>query len=129
MPVETILVVEDEALIALHITEILEKTGYRVAGPHFSGETVLEYLKTAPLPDLILMDIAPAGKLDGIEVAREIARNFLVPIIFVTAHSPNVIHERMRERVPDGVIVKPFLDDDLLTTIGKILGSPKNHYN
>jgi CheY-like chemotaxis protein len=129
MPVETILVVEDEGLIALHISEILEKAGYRVVGPHFSGETVLEYLETAPLPDLILMDIVLAGKLDGIEVAREIAQKFLVPIIFVTAHSPDKIHERMTEMVPDGVIVKPFLDDDLLATIGKILGSPKNHHN
>jgi len=121
---ETILVVEDEGLIALHLTEVLEKAGYRVTGPHYSGEMVLEYLETSPLPDLILMDIVLAGKLDGIETSRQIARKFLIPLIFITAYPSEKVHEQLKELAPDRVVVKPFLDDDLLKVIGNVLASP-----
>ena len=121
---ETILVVEDEGLIALHLTELLEKAGYRVTGPHYSGEMVLEYLETSPLPDLILMDIVLAGKLDGIETSRQIAKKFLIPLIFITACPSDNVHAQLRDLAPDGVVVKPFLDDDLLKVIGKVLASP-----
>jgi CheY-like chemotaxis protein len=119
---ETVLVVEDEGLIALHLTELLEKSGFRVTGPAYSGEMVLREIGKTPLPDLILMDIALAGKLDGIETARQIRQQFpALPLIFVTAYSPERTMERMREMAPDGVIVKPFLDSDLLAMIAKAL--------
>jgi CheY-like chemotaxis protein len=85
---------------------------------------VLEYLETSPLPDLILMDIVLAGKLDGIETSRQIARKFLIPLIFITAYPSEKVHEQLKELAPDGVVVKPFLDDDLLKVIGNVLASP-----
>ena len=117
---ETVLVVEDEGLIALHMTEMLEKAGYRVAGPAFSGEMVLRELGKSSLPDLILMDIALAGKLDGIETARQIRQQFpAIPLIFVTAYSPERTLDRMRDISPEGVLIKPFRDTDLLALVKK----------
>jgi len=49
---ETILIVEDEGLIVLHMTELLEKAGYRLVDPAFSVETALQALGKAPLPIL-----------------------------------------------------------------------------
>jgi two-component system, response regulator PdtaR len=119
---ETILVVEDEGLIALHMTEMLEKAGYRITGPAYSGEMALREFMNPPFPDLVLMDIALAGKLDGIETARQIRKQFpALPLIFVTAYSPERTVERMREFEPDGVIVKPFKDTDLLALMEKAL--------
>jgi CheY-like chemotaxis protein len=121
---ENILIVEDEGLIALHMTEMLEKAGYRVSGPASSGETVLRELQKSPLPDLILMDIALAGQLDGIETARQIRRQFpLIRLIFVTAYSPERTLDRMREIAPDGVIIKPFNDTDLLSLVKNAMQS------
>ena len=123
---ETILVVEDEGLIALHMTEVLEKEGYKVTGPAYSGEMVLRALETAPEPDLILMDIGLAGSLDGIETARQIRQRFSVPVIFVTAYTSDATLERMRGVAPDGVIVKPFLDGELLSLVGKAVDKHGN---
>jgi CheY-like chemotaxis protein len=119
---ESILVVEDEGLIALHMTEMLEKAGYRVTGPASSGEMVLSKFLIPPMPDLVLMDIALAGKLDGIETARQIRQQFpALRLIFVTAYSPERTLERLQDLEPDGIIVKPFEDTDLLSLMKKAL--------
>jgi len=117
---ETILVVEDDGLIALYLTELLEKTGYLV-GAASSGESALKVLEKSPVPDLILMDIGLAGSLDGIETLREIRKQFSMPVIFITAYTSPGILERIRDVGPDGYIVKPFLDKDLLDLVRKIL--------
>ncbi len=121
MTKKTILIVEDEGLITLHMTELLEKAGYRVIGQEYSGEMVLRVLEQSPLPDLILMDIGLAGSLDGIETARQIRQRFSIPLIFVTAYTSERMLERMREVAPDGVIVKPFVESDLLNLVGKTM--------
>jgi len=118
---ENILVVEDDGLIALHLTELLEKAGYRISGPAYSGEMVLRALEESSEPDLILMDIGLAGSLDGIETAREIRKRFSVPLIFLTAYTTERTLERMQEVEPDGYIIKPFQELDLLALIGKAL--------
>ncbi|MGB8309736.1 MAG: response regulator, partial [Methanoregula sp.] len=58
---ETILVVEDDGLIALNIIESLEKAGYRVVDSVESGEMALRALEKSPKPDLIIIDIGLAG--------------------------------------------------------------------
>jgi CheY-like chemotaxis protein len=119
---ETVLIVEDEGLIALHMTEMLEKAGYRVTGPAYSGEMVIREFMNPPVPDLVLMDIALAGNLDGIETARQIRQKFpAMPLIFVTAYTPDRTLDRMRDLAPDGVIIKPFEDTDLLALMEKAL--------
>ena len=121
---ETILIVEDEGLIALHLTELLENAGYRVASPACSGEMVLRDIASAPLPDLILMDIALAGSLDGIETARQIRRRFPIPVVFLTAYSnQNRIDEAM-EVSPFGYLTKPVMEEDLLGAIRRALDRP-----
>jgi CheY-like chemotaxis protein len=121
---ETILVVEDEGLIALHLTEILEKAGYRVLDPVYSGEMAIRALEKSPAPDLILMDIGLSGTLDGIETAQQIRQRLSVPLIFVTAYASESVLARMREVAPDGVIIKPFVDTELLDIVGKALSRP-----
>jgi CheY-like chemotaxis protein len=116
---ETILVVEDEGLIALHLMELLEKEGYKVTGMAYSGEMVLKSLEKSNKPDLILMDIGLAGSIDGIETARQIRQRYVIPLIFVTAYTSEGTLTRMQEVAPDGVIFKPFLDYDLLALVRK----------
>ena len=62
-----ILIVEDEAVIALGLKRILTKMGYDVIGITYSGEEALETARSTR-PDLILMDIMIPDKLDGISV-------------------------------------------------------------
>ncbi len=119
---KTILIVEDEGLIALHLTEILENAGYQVVDPVYSGEMALRALEKPPLPDLILMDVGLAGALDGIETARQVRQRYPVPLIFVTAYTSESMLARMLEVAPDAVLIKPFVDSELLALIGKAVG-------
>ena len=118
---ETILIVEDEGLIALHLTELLEKAGFHVSEPASSGEMVLRELGSSSLPDLILMDIALAGSLDGIETARQIRQRHDIPIIFLTAYSNQNRIDEAQEVSPFGYLRKPVMDDELLAAISSAL--------
>ncbi len=120
----TILIVEDDGLIALYLTELLEKAGYRVIGQAYSGEMVLRDLEKSPQPDLILMDIGLAGSLDGIETARQIGQRFSIPLIFLTAYTSESTLDRMKTVVSVGYIVKPFQDKDLLALVRKGVERP-----
>jgi CheY-like chemotaxis protein len=121
MPDESILVVEDDGLIALHMTEILTKAGYRVRDPLPSGEEAIEQLRTPPYPDLILMDIGLIGNLDGIETVRRIHGRLDIPVLFLTAYSDN---RRIAEAISlnaEGYILKPFGEKELLFSVQRAL--------
>jgi CheY-like chemotaxis protein len=121
----TILIVEDEGLIALHISEILAKGGYEAPDPLPSGEEALEYLRNSPLPDLILMDIGLAGEYNGIETARRIHEHSDIPVIFLTAYSdPDRIREAA-EVSPYGRLMKPFSEKDLIAAVETTLSLAK----
>lgn len=122
---ESILIVEDEGLIALHITELLEKTGYMVSNLS-SGEAVLRDIGISLRPDLILMDIALAGSLDGIETARLIRSKYDIPVIFLTAYSDPDRVERAKTIPASGYLIKPVMDDELYATITKVLNNRRS---
>jgi two-component system, response regulator PdtaR len=124
---ETIMIVEDEGLITLHLIALLKKTGYRVIDPIYSGEMALRVLERSPEPDLILMDIKLAGKLDGIETARKIRQHLPVPLIFVTGYASERMLESMQEVAADRIIFKPFIEEDLLAAVRESL--EKRIYN
>lgn len=121
MTLSSILIVEDEGLIALHLMEILTNAGYRVSEPVGSGEEALRHLEKSPLPDLILMDITLDGFLNGVETTKEIRKKYAMPVIFLSAHSDSLIMARAEEVSSDGYIVKPVMERDLLEQVKRAL--------
>jgi two-component system, response regulator PdtaR len=117
----SILVVEDDGLIALRSQELLTKSGYTVPDLFASGEEVLEYLEGAVLPDLILMDIGLSGTLNGIETARAVRKKYDIPVIFLSAYSNDQRIADARDVSPYGYIIKPFVEHQLLGTIQNAL--------
>jgi CheY-like chemotaxis protein len=117
----SVLVVEDEGLIALHIIELLTEEGFIVPDSFSSGEELIEYLKTSPLPQLILMDIGLTGKIDGIETARRVSERYSVPIIFLTADADQRKIQEIKEISPYGYLTKPIIRHELLTAIERAL--------
>lgn len=116
MSIPRILIVEDEAIIALGIQEDLEKLGYQVVGSAYDGEEALEMVQVQQ-PDLVLMDINLRGMLDGIETALLINKSRSTPVIFVTAMVDDETVQRAKPCEPYGYIIKPIRQDDLRTTI------------
>ena len=121
----TILIVEDEGLIALHISEILANAGYRVADLLPSGEDALEYLSKTPPPDLILMDIGLAGNMNGIETARRIREHSDIPVLFLTAYSDQIRIREAGEVSTFERIRKPFTEKDLISAVETALSADK----
>jgi PAS domain S-box-containing protein len=102
-----ILIVEDETIVALDIKKKLVKLGYNVTDIVSSGEEAIEKVGETP-PDLVLMDIALEGDMDGIEAAKRIRSRYDIPVIYLTAHSDKKTLDRAKVTEPLGYIVKPF---------------------
>lgn len=116
----SILIVEDEGLIALDLQRRLERLGYTVVMLAENMEEALEGVATFA-PDLVLMDIRIKGRHDGIETARRITREFDLPIIYVTAHGDAETIERAQLTEPSGYILKPFINVDFRAQIESVL--------
>jgi PAS domain S-box-containing protein len=108
----SILIVEDESIVALDIENSLSSSGYSIVGKTDRGEDAVKLAKELR-PDLVLMDIGLRGELDGIEAAIQIRRKYDLPIIFLTAFTTPTILERARKAEPFGYVVKPFDEREL----------------
>lgn len=111
-----ILIVEDEAVIALDLESRLRQSGYKVIARVNSGEKALEVVEQDP-PDLVLMDIVLKGPMDGIEAAGLIHSRWGIPVIFVTAYADQERLNRAKLAYPFGYLLKPFEDRDIKITI------------
>ena len=112
----SVLIVEDEAIVALDIARTLKEMGYRVGGISSSGgetERVLERER----PDIILMDIRIKGDIDGIELAGRIRTEYRIPVIFLTSFSDDETLERAKLAEPYGYLSKSSYFRDIRTTI------------
>lgn len=112
----TILLVEDESIIALAEARILEKFGYGVVHA-ISGERAVDLALSKPDIDLILMDINLGRGMDGPEAARRILRERHLPIIFLTSHAENDYVEKVRSITRYGYVIKNSGDFVLRTSI------------
>ena len=107
-----IMVVEDEAVIAIRLQERLTAMGYHVIAISYSGEEAMAQARRLR-PDLILMDIMIPGKMDGVAVAKSVKKELDIPVIFLTAFSEDKIIDSAKQAEPYGYIVKPFQDREL----------------
>lgn len=112
----SILVVEDEAIVAKDIQNSLKKLGYNVPSVENSGEDAIESAGQHR-PDLILMDIMLKGQISGIEAADQIKKRYEIPVIFLTAYADESTLSKAKVTEPYGYIIKPFKEIDLHTSI------------
>lgn len=111
-----ILIVEDELIIAKNTANKLTNLGYNVTKIVSSGKAALDEI-THQQPDLILMDIAIKGDLDGIETAAQIKSITDIPVIFLTAYANDQTLDRASQTGCYGYLIKPFREKELQATI------------
>jgi len=102
---KTILLVEDEVIIALLTSRQLAKYGYNIITAHSGKEAIELATKTEKL-DLILMDINLGMGIDGTEAAKQILSLRNIPIIFLTSHSEKEYVDRVRNITRYGYVLK-----------------------
>jgi len=115
-PRTSVLIVEDEGIIAQNLRELLIGFGYDVLGIASTSDQAMAYASER-CPDVVLMDIRIKGKLDGIATAELLTKQFAVPIVYLTAHADAATIERAKQTQPFGYLTKPVRPDELRSAI------------
>jgi PAS domain S-box-containing protein len=102
---KTILLVEDEALVALDERQQLETRGYAVVTAA-SGEEAIVAIGGNEGIDLVLMDIDLGKGIDGVETARRIHRDRNVPVVFLSNHTEPELVGKTEDETFYGYVVK-----------------------
>jgi diguanylate cyclase (GGDEF)-like protein/PAS domain S-box-containing protein len=116
----SLLVVEDEAVVAMDIAVQLRDMGYRVCGCVDNGADAIAQAR-ARQPDLVLMDVVLRGEMDGITAAAAIGAELDIPVLFLTAYSDDQTVHRAIHAMPYGYLTKPFQARELRAVIAVAL--------
>jgi excisionase family DNA binding protein len=119
-----VLVVDDEAPMAKAIKRVLTRAGYEavIAGDGFLAGSLLHTFK----PALMTLDLRMPG-LDGFAVLRMLSETRPLPFLKVLVISGER-QDRLREALTQGadaVLEKPFVNEDLLQAVQRLLGAPR----
>ncbi len=115
-----IMIVEDEAIVAMAMEQKFIKNGYDVCEIIDSGEVAIEKAKET-MPDLILMDILLKGKINGLEAAREIRAFKDIPILFMTGYESKRTMQKVKDFKPVASFTKPVIWEHLKASVDYVI--------
>lgn len=118
-----VLVVEDESIVAMYLTDVLEDMEYEVCGVAASGAEALA-IAERERPSLALVDIGLAGAQDGIETARALRDRFSVGSVFMSGASDPELLRRAGTVQPHGFLQKPYDADQLKSVLERVFAGP-----
>ncbi|MCE6952321.1 response regulator [Cereibacter sphaeroides] len=114
-----IMVIEDEAIIAMDIVAIVREMGHGVTGIART-RTEAVALASKERPDLILADIQLADNSSGIDAVNDILKQFEdIPVIFVTAFPERLLTGTRPE--PAFLITKPYSEDQVRSAVSQAM--------
>lgn len=116
MQEKSVLIVEDEGVVALSIQAALTKMGYTVVGIAVTGAEALS-LAREHQPDVILMDIHIKGDMDGIQTTEKLNEISDIPVIFLTAYADDETVKRALKTKSHSYLVKPYNPRELYSNI------------
>jgi len=111
----TILIAEDEHLLARDLSHELSELGFHVVGPAANGRLAIE-LAEKHRPDLALLDLR-MPEMDGIEACRVLYERLGIPVVVLTAHSDDHYVSACQELGVFGYMLKPADAEELRITI------------
>lgn len=114
---KNILIVEDDADIAASMVKALRDIGHTITAVFPTAEEAIDKVKIQPYPDLVIMDVALAGALDGIHAGKYIEDNLNLPVIYITGLANKAALLEEAGKVP---LIKPFSAKELKTAIDVI---------
>ncbi|OGR02501.1 MAG: hypothetical protein A2284_12740 [Deltaproteobacteria bacterium RIFOXYA12_FULL_61_11] len=116
MPSTSVLLVEDETIIAMELEQTLQDLGHLVVARVTTGEAAIE-AAARHNPELVLMDIRLAGRLSGVEAAAVILSRRRLPLIFLTAYSDDLSLQSAKNLDACGFLLKPVNHSELHVSI------------
>jgi CheY-like chemotaxis protein/DNA-directed RNA polymerase specialized sigma24 family protein len=121
-PATSILIIEDEPIIALDISHTVGAHGHRVTGIATTHREAVDLVKADP-PGLVLADIQLSDDSSGIDAVKEILEQYRVPVVFITAFPDRLLTGERPE--PTFLITKPFEPETLTVAISQALMTHK----
>ena len=103
----SILIVEDEGILAMDLSDQLEDDGYQVVGVASNGRKAIDLFRQHPV-DMVLCDINIKGDIDGIQTITALTQIRAVPVIYLTAQTDRDTILRAKQTYPAAYITKPF---------------------
>lgn len=107
-----VLIVEDDPILSMDLTELLEEWNYAVCGVAGSAAAAIK-LASLHKPALALVDVGLSGEMDGIDLAVRLRRDFALPSIIVSGALSSDLAERARPARPAGFVSKPYMPWEL----------------
>jgi CheY-like chemotaxis protein/DNA-directed RNA polymerase specialized sigma24 family protein len=114
----SVLIIEDEPMIAMDLETIVRDLGHEVAGIAVTADEAVALAKSTK-PGLVLADIQLADNSSGIDAVRDILNEFPVPVIFITAFPERLLTGERPE--PTFLITKPFQRPTVKAAIAQAL--------
>jgi DNA-binding response OmpR family regulator len=111
-----VLIVEDEALVALDMCEFLSEAGYEVVGLVATEQDAVRKARELQ-PDLIIMDLKLKGGGNGLRASRRINTSQNIPILHITAYQNTQSLDRLNEHCSSHILFKPFARGPLLEAV------------
>jgi DNA-binding NarL/FixJ family response regulator len=115
-----ILIVEDEVISAMYLQAQLRLLNYEICKKVVTGEDAVK-LAISEKPEVVLIDIRLAGKLDGIQTIKDINLVYFPLVIFMTGYQDEELISKARQLTNSEILIKPFDVDDIHLIIEKNL--------
>jgi two-component system response regulator LytT len=112
----TILIVEDELLIAESIRSILSRGGYTDILMAEDVASAIAILTVSPIA-LVVTDIAMGEGRTGIDLGELIRSHYKIPFIYITSHASAEIVGKAKHTHPAAYVIKPFKKEDVLVAV------------
>lgn len=119
-----ILIIEDELIIANHLRIILENNGYNCLMGITSVEEAKAEMKRTNF-SLVLIDVNLKNGLDGTNLGKDLLKNDTIPYIYITGSNDLTTMYKIKETRPHGIIIKPFKNIDIISTVEIVLNNFK----
>jgi response regulator NasT len=111
-----VVIADDESIIRLDLRETLQRMGHEVVAEAGDGGSAVDLVRQHR-PDLAILDVKMPEK-DGVDAAKEIAKERLAPVLLLTAYSQQDLVRRAMDAGVFAYVVKPFTESDLLPAMG-----------
>jgi DNA-binding NarL/FixJ family response regulator len=113
----SILIVEDEPLIAHDLEAALNNLDYSVCGLAYNPVMALDKLAQQQA-DLVILDVhLGTGQADGISIGQVIHDKYHLPFIYLTSFTDRATLDRAKQTFPMAYLVKPFEEEELFRTL------------
>jgi DNA-binding response OmpR family regulator len=111
-----ILIVEDEAPMALMLSHIARKEGHEVVAVCTTAQEALDAVLSSTM-DLVLLDINLCGPSDGITCGRELMHRGCSKLIYITSYADDTTLNEAMETRPINFLVKPVIERDIVIAL------------